>query len=136
MAIVINALILVLNTCFGIYMFRDLTACNEAACEETHDGKRFVLKDPYVVHGIILIVVPASVFIFLAIVFVKLVLVVFADKKRKSYYMRENPQYSDKPYGEFTDEPEDAEAAEQVISVYFKIMDQVTYDPRQPFMEL
>jgi len=70
-------------------MFHRLTSCDDAACDEqddaglTHDAtKRFVLKDEYVVHGIALIIVPASVFVFLLIVLIKLLCFILVDRKK------------------------------------------------------
>lgn len=81
--------LLIVNTCCGIYMFHRLTSCSDGACDEqddaglTHDAtKRFVLKDEYVVHGIVLILVPASVFIFLLIVLIKLLCFILVDRKK------------------------------------------------------
>lgn len=63
--------LLAVNTIIGFYMFRSLTE----ECKSC-----FKLKDKYVVHGIVLILVPASVLLFITIVFIKLVFFVFVDK--------------------------------------------------------
>lgn len=79
--------LLIVNTCCGIYMFRQLTGCDDAACEDPDapSGKRFVLKDDYVVHGILLILVPTSVFIFLLIVLIKLLCFILVDRKKSRH---------------------------------------------------
>lgn len=78
-AILITVVLLVLNTCGGIYMFRRLTACDGASCDEE---RKFVLTEDYMVHAVLLIMVPASVFVFLLIVLVKLICFLLADKRR------------------------------------------------------
>lgn len=78
--IMIIVVLLVFNTCAGLYMFRKLTSCEDGSCDD--GGKRFVLQDEYVVHGILLILVPASVFVFLLIVIVKLICFILADRKK------------------------------------------------------
>ena len=88
--IVATVFLLILNTTAGIYMFRRLTSCDGGACDENDDAElphdpavtRFVLKDEYVVHGIVLILVPASVFIFLLIVLIKLLCFILVDRKK------------------------------------------------------
>lgn len=120
---------LVVNTCAGIYMFRRLTGCDDAACDDSDPptGKRFVLKDIYVVHGILLILVPASVFLFLLIVLVKLICFILVDRKKARSNSTDRVFNGEKAYGQFDDESEDIEAIEAVVSVYFKIMDKVTF---------
>ena len=106
-------------------MFRTLTACEDAACDD--GGKKFVLQDEYIVHGILLILVPASVFVFLLIVLVKLICFILADRKKARSTSSDKQINADKSYGQFDDESEDVEAVEAVVSVYFKIMDKVTF---------
>jgi hypothetical protein len=122
---------LIVNTIYGIYMLNKLTSCENAECTDdsadaskvTGSEKAFVLKDNYILHGIILILLPASVFIFLVIVLVKLLFFVLVDKKKgKNSGVGANGNY-----GQFDDDSEDLEAVEAVVSVYFKIMDQVVY---------
>lgn len=118
--------LLIVNTCCGIYMFRQLTGCDDAACEDPDQpGKRFVLKDEYVVHGILLILVPTSVFIFLVIVMIKLLCFILVERKKSRHSSASIN--AEKPYGQFEDDSEDLEAVEAVVSVYFKIMDRVVY---------
>lgn len=64
-----------------------MTGCDDAACEDLDapSGKRFVLKDDYVVHGILLILVPTSVFIFLLIVLIKLLCFILVDRKKSRH---------------------------------------------------
>lgn len=133
-AIFITVCLLVLNTIGGIYMFRQLTECDGAFCDP--DGKKFSLTEDYMVHAVLLIMVPASVFVFLLIVLVKLICFILADRKkaRGSGLVTAG----DRAYGQFEDEnSEDVEAIEAVVSVYFKIMDKVTYEnemPSQPYI--
>ena len=110
-------------------MFRQLTACDDAACTEPDQpGLKFVLKEEYVVHGILLILVPTSVFIFLLIVLIKLLCFILVDRKKSRHHVNNNGSFNaEKPYGQFEDDSEDIEAVEAVVSVYFKIMDKVTF---------
>jgi len=91
---------LIVNTCAGFYMFRRLTGCDDAACDDSDPptGKHFVLKDVYVVHGILLILVPTSVFIFLLIVLIKLICFILVDRK-KSRSNSERGFNNEKAYG-------------------------------------
>ena len=126
-------MLLVVNTCGGIYMFKQLTACDGATCD-----KQFALTEDYMVHAVLLIMIPASVFVFLLIVFVKLICFLLADRKKTRSLATFQHSHGEKPYGQFEDEnSEDVEAVEAVVSVYFKIMDRVIYDnsvPCPPFM--
>jgi len=118
---------LVVNTICGVYMLNKLTSCENAECSDdstdtnkmASNEKAFMLKDYYILHGIILILLPASVFVFLVIVLVKLLFFVLVDKKKgKNSGVGANGNY-----GQFDDDSEDLEAVEAVVSVYFKIMD-------------
>lgn len=78
-------------------------------------------------HGILLILVPTSVFIFLLIVLIKLLCFILVDRKKARHHVNSNSFNAEKPYGQFEDDSEDIEAIEAVVSVYFKIMDRVTF---------
>lgn len=76
------------------------------------------MKGKYVVHGVILILLPTSVFAFICIVLLKLLCFFFTDPRRKQ------SREAVKAYGEFNDEDG---VDEEVVSVYFKIMEKVVY---------
>ena len=76
-----------------------------------------MLKPVYVTHGVVLILLPMSVFAFLIIVVLKLICVFFTDGRRRGLN-------GSKPYGAFDD---DVEETEEVASVYFKIMEKIKF---------
>ena len=87
--------------------------------------KPFDLRDDYLAHGIILILIPWSIFFFLIIVFVKVIFFFFAESKKRT--LNNNRTTGRSNYGQFNDDELDAET-ESVISVYFNIMERVKYN--------
>ena len=130
---VMLAFLLLVNTIVGTIWFFELTDLKKqpnptseatTTTEATTNTKPFDLKDDYLAHGIIMILIPWSIMCFLIIVLVKVICFFFVDHKKKLDNSRRRSNY-----GEFNDdEPLDQET-EAVISVYLKIMDKVKYQP-------
>mmetsp|Transcript_30599 Transcript_30599/g.37758 ORF Transcript_30599/g.37758 Transcript_30599/m.37758 type:complete len:160 (+) Transcript_30599:70-549(+) len=89
-------LILLINTTIGTFWFFELTDAkrhHETAKETTSadpstsattvaaSGSSFVLSEDYLAHGIILILIPFSILLFLVILLVKVICFFFADRK-------------------------------------------------------
>ena len=72
-------LFLIANTTTGIIWLRELTEPSE----DTPSKDSFNLKDKYIAHGVVLILVPLSVFLFLFIVLVKVLCFFIADPKHR-----------------------------------------------------
>lgn len=79
------------------------------------------MKDEYVAHGVVLILVPLSVFLFLIIVLVKVLCFFLADQKQRRWRQNE------RNYGHFSDDATEGDETEAVVGVYFKIMEKVIY---------
>ena len=80
---IILILLLLINTIIGIIWLRELTQPNLNERGEVIPLPRgaFDLKDEYIAHGVVLILVPLSVFIFLLIVLVKFLCFFLAGQK-------------------------------------------------------
>ena len=86
----------------------------------------FDLKDHYIAHGVIMILIPWSIFFFLIIVLVKVICFFYAEHKKRDNQMMRNAEIRNR-YGNFKDEEQIDHETEAVIGVYFKIMDRVKY---------
>ena len=75
-------------------------------------------------HGIVLILIPVSIFLFTFIVLVKVICFFFAESKKRSANVSRSAHRTS--YGKFNDDELDAET-EAVIGVYFKVMERVKY---------
>ena len=86
----------------------------------------FDLKDGYIAHGVIMILIPWSIFFFLIIVLVKVICFFWHEHKKRDTQMLRNAEIRNR-YGNFKDEEQVDHETEAVIGVYFKIMDRVRY---------
>ena len=77
-------------------------------------------------HGVIMILLPTSIFLFLIIVLVKVICFFYVGSKKRSKINRRNREGKSSNYGEFNDEELDKET-ETVIGVYLKIMEKFTF---------
>ena len=74
--VVLTAFVLLVNTIWGTVQFFELTRDKK---EVAQGEKPFDLKDEYLAHGIILILIPWSIFLFIFIIIMKLVCFFLAE---------------------------------------------------------
>ena len=74
-------LLLIVNTTTGIIWLRELT--EPVDDDVAPSTATFNLKDKYIAHGVVLILVPLSVFLFLFIVLIKVLCFFIADPKHR-----------------------------------------------------
>ena len=117
----------IVNTIVGMTWLHSLNANPETPPGDDPAESVFVLRDDYFVIAFILVSIPVIVFTFLVLVLLKLLCFYLAGDKRRNTVSLDGGTGS-RGYGEFDDEDEqDPSEAEAVVSVYFKIMDKVTY---------
>lgn len=75
-------------------------------------------------HGIVMILIPWSIFFFLLIVLVKVICFFYAESKKRGQRRAVSRPNS---YGQFNEEESLEQDAEAVIGIYFKIMERVNY---------
>ena len=128
-----------MNTILGTVWFLQLT---DSSSDDSSDGQKsstevkesiedamassFDLKDGYIAHGVIMILIPWSIFFFLIIVLVKVICFFWHEHKKRDTQMLRNAEIRNR-YGNFKDEEQVDHETEAVIGVYFKIMDRVRY---------
>ena len=116
---VILIFLLLINTVIGTIWFFELTDLEK---RKAHENK-FELKDEYLAHGIIMILIPWSIFFFLVIVLVKFLCFFFTDGRRRgSRYNRRRMSY-----GEFVEEEKSDTDTDAVVSVYLNSMEKVKF---------
>ena len=126
-----------MNTILGTVWFLQLTDPDEddqksganPDKESIEDAlaSSFDLKDGYIAHGVIMILIPWSIFFFLIIVLVKVICFFWHEHKKRDTQMMRNAEIRNR-YGNFKDEEQQVDhETEAVIGVYFKIMDRVRY---------
>ena len=74
-------ILLIANTTMGVIWLRELTEPSDDGSTSTKD--QFNLKDKYIAHGVVLILVPISVFMFLFIVLIKVLCFFIVDPKHR-----------------------------------------------------
>ena len=78
-------LCLLINTIIGTVWFFELTDPQKKEALAAGTGRKpFDLKDEYLAHGIIMILIPWSIFCFLLIVLVKVICFFFAESKKRN----------------------------------------------------
>jgi len=123
---VMLGLLLLINTIIGTIWFFQLIDTDKNAVGE--NGKKFELNDDYLAHGVIMILIPWSIFLFLIILLVKIICFFFAERKQRGAPNFGRRQGRMGSYGQFNEDDEvlDPET-EAVIGVYFRIMDKVLF---------
>lgn len=136
-------LVLLINTIVGTVWFLALTDSNQSSTTDTAASAQvigggiytpredsikpaFDLKDNYIAHGVIMILIPWSIFFFLIIVLVKVICFFWAEHKKRDQQLVRNSEIRSR-YGKFNDDEQVDHETEAVIGVYFKIMERVRY---------